>query len=292
MIMISIIVASYTLVKNTDNQKPIEKRVQTMNALENAIENDIPRQLYVIGYRFLFTAESTVLESGTFLTNVSALFQEAFTNGTVNNQNVTILIGTTQADMQTTLQTFATNMNANFTLRDPHIVIFQTDPWHVAIQLTANLQLIDQNNLVQYNKTKIFQAKIPLDNFDDPLYVVYTSGRVVPKIRQSPFTPFSLTSATNLSSHLEGKFYIASPTAPSFLTRLEGKNTSDTYGIESLVNLGEFAKQGLPTEQKSIVDYIYFSQANPAACQIHTPVGLQSWLYIDTLHQGIYNVSC
>ena len=65
--------------------------------------------------------------------------------------------------------------------------------------------------------------------------------------------------------------------------RMEGNLSNSTFGIESLVNLAELQAQGLVTKDKSIVDYIYFGNQNPASYRINkTP----EWFKLDTLDES------
>jgi len=88
-------------------------------------------------------------------------------------------------------------------------------------------------------------------------------------------------------------YYIASPNrGSSFLDRLQGDFSADANGVESLVNLQELSQKGIAAKPgKSIVDYIYFSNENPASCVVDS--GLPSWFRLDDpLHTGIYQASC
>ena len=77
-----------------------------------------------------------------------------------------------------------------------------------------------------------------------------------------------------LLNHTLSSYYRSHTDAPSFLNRLQGNLSASQYGIESLVNLQKLSSQGVPTQQKTVVDYIYFSTQNPA----HNGVsGMPSW---------------
>ena len=119
-----------------------------------------------------------------------------------------------------------------------------------------------------------------------------TNGLVAPKIVKTPYSSFvSGANISNLSSHLKNSFYIASTNAPSFLDRLEGRIVASDYGIESLVNLDELAKQGISVKQKSVIDYIYFSEASGEGCRV-LPSGMPSWFRLDNAHLVSYGVTC
>jgi hypothetical protein len=69
--------------------------------------------------------------------------------------------------------------------------------------------------------------------------------------------------------------------------RLEGNLGNSSYGIESLVNLEKFQKQGLIIKDRSIVDYVYFGTQNTVNKRINnTP----DWFKIDEGHLDVYQV--
>ena len=95
----------------------------------------------------------------------------------------------------------------------------------------------------------------------------------------------------NLSMQSTNSYYLASTSAPSFLDRMQGMNAPNLYGIESLVNLAELSSQSIQIKDKSVVDYIYFSNSNPTACNV-IPAGMPSWFKLDSDHLAAYQVSC
>ena len=119
--------------------------------------------------------------------------------------------------------------------------------------------------------------------FKSPFFLIHSFGK------ETIYEDFVQgTDVSNLLSHTENSYYIASSSAPSFLDRLEGKLEADENGIESLVYLPELSLQGIPVKDKSIVDYIYFSDSNPISYHIQ---GMPNWFKLDSEHLSIYQVS-
>jgi hypothetical protein len=178
------------------------------------------------------------------------------------------------------------NLFVNYTLKN--INVTQEDPWNVNLNIEIDLFIKDKNGLASWNKTKVLVSKIEIVNFEDPLYVIHTNGLVVNKIVKNEMEIFvSGTNVSNLTSHVNYSRYIASSSAPSFLDRLEGKIAANENGIESLVYLPKLSSQGIELEEKSVVDYIYFSEADPTSYNID---GMPSWFRIDEDHLEVYEV--
>ena len=291
-IILSIFLLSATFLSGVALRKSIQKRVETLSDFVFATEEDLERQLFIFGFRTIFLIQEDILETNSPVTNASALFEEAFFNGTVNGQNETLLIDTTFNDIQSIIREKAQKISANITFSSPTISATHEDPWNVKVTFVSNFFVEDNSNLAFWNKTLVSVSYIPVEGFSDPLYTIKTGGSFPVNITKTPYKVFvSGSDISNLSSHLFNSYYTASTDAPSFMDRMEGKFSPNPNGIESLVNLQELANRGLQTFDKSVVDHIYFSAEDLEACNV-IPPGMPSWFKLDEAHLVRYNVSC
>ena len=202
------------------------------------------------------------------------------------------MAGATFPDILSSLKEKTAKVNADIDIINPSIYINQTDPWYVEIILSANVIIKDNGNLVIWDKNSNITAYAQIENLEDPLYLINTNGLVSNKIIKTPFANFVQGSnIANLSMQSTNSYYLASTSAPSFLDRMQGMNAPNLYGIESLVNLAELSSQSIQIKDKSVVDYIYFSNSNPTACNV-IPAGMPSWFKLDSDHLAAYQVSC
>jgi hypothetical protein len=277
---------AYSLINDRDT---ISKRVRSLNNFVYSIEDDLPRQLYASGFRIIFLMENKIVEEGEFITDFNSTFQEAFFNGTIYGEEEVLMTGVTFSDIQESFNNRAEKINANVELRDPVISVEQINPWQLKISLEINFLLNDDGDLVSWNKEVTYETLLSVQRFEDPLYIVNTNGLVSNKIKKSNYTEFvDGIDVSNLMDHLENSYYIESSSAPDFLNRLEGNISASIYGIESLVYLQELANAGISVKDKSVVDYIYFSDDNPAT---HTIQGMPYWFKLDDDHLDTYGVS-
>ncbi len=148
----------------------------------------------------------------------------------------------------------------------------------------------DREDLARWEKQQIITAFIPVEGFEDPIYIINTYAKISRNINQTPYEGNYVVGgdATNLSSHVDNGYYAANSFAPSFLRRLEGDTSADVNGIESFVNIPELSTQGIPTSTKTNIDYIYFSTNNPAYTSVP---GMPLWFNIDSIdnHSTKYN---
>jgi hypothetical protein len=268
------------------HREAVARRVSTMETYLYSLEQDLQRKLYIFSYRTLFSLEDVVSRTGTYVPNVSSVFDEAFFNGTIYGNVSTILNDTTYAAILLDVNKKSQKINVNVSISQPSITVSQKDSWTVQVTLFINLTMFDNTQLASWSRQENISTLINIEGFDDPLYIINTNGRVPYKINRSIYVLNG--TLTNLTAHFNGKSYLAHSDAPSFLKRLEGSLAADPQGIESLVDLSAFSAQGLEVKQKSIVDHVYFSTSNPSATQIP---GKPSWFKIDSNNYAAYNVS-
>ena len=286
-VIVTLLLTSYTLYSKVQERKVIQKRIETMNSFINSIEQDLERKLFIAGFRSLFTFENKIIETGAYIGNVNASFQEMFFNGTLYAQNQPIMIGATFNDIVNDMQTLGDKIAISINLTNSTASLDQIDPWNVRIILRGNFTVRDNSNLSSWNTMLTATGLVPIYYFDDPVYIINTGSLVISKFNQTKYTSFN---SASLLDHTTKQYYKASAQAPSFLNRFEGNITANSiYGIESLVDIQNLQSKGLQTQQKSIIDYIYFSSSNPSFCHV---AGMPNWFYLDDSNLAAYNATC
>ena len=286
-VIITLLLTSYTVYTKVQERKTIQKRIETMNSFINSIEQDLERKLFIAGFRSLFTFENKIIETGVYISNINASFQEMFFNGTLNTQSQPIMLGATFSDIVNDMQTLGNKIAINVTLTNPKANIDQIDPWNVRIVLSGDFAVRDDGNLSSWNTMLTATGLVPSYYFDDPVYIINTESLIVAKFNQTKYTSFN---SASLLDHTTKQYYKASAQAPSFLDRFEGNLAANSiYGIESLVDIQNLQSKGLQTQEKSIVDYIYFSSSNPSFCHV---AGMPNWFYLDNSNIASYNATC
>jgi len=288
--IITLFTASYTTYTLYTDRGPINSRITTLNNFVASVEQDLPRQVYISGYRAIFLFNRQIIDTGNYMPDIETSFSELFFNGTLNGVSQDIMTDATFSRIEQFFLTGAQRVNANLTIQNPTISISQSDPWNIDVILNANLIINDINNLATWNKSISTTTKIPISNFDDPIYAINTQGKILNKVKQTSYQPFLTgTNYTNLTNHLQNSRYITSTSAPNFIMRLEGNLSSSPTGIESLVSPQTLANVGISTKYKSLVDYIYFSDLDPEKYSIPTVTNLI--LDNQSNHLATYNVS-
>ncbi len=291
-LILSLFLTSLTFYSSVKEKKSIRDRVETMNHFIFSLEKDMERQIYISGYRAVLSIGSYITETGNFIDNAENSIKEAMINGTINNQSMGLMEGYKLSEWKSRVSDLSNRVNIYVDYSIINVSVHHEDPWNIILLMNINITFLDKGNISKWQKIDEIRTNINIEGFEDPLYLLNTNGLISNKIIKTPYSIFvNGADVSNLSIHANNSYYKTSTTGPSFLDRLEGKYTPNQFGIESLVNLNKLSAQGINTKDKSVIDYIYFSAINPAACNI-APSGLPEWFKIDLDHLLDYQVSC
>ncbi|MBI3034848.1 hypothetical protein HYY71_00860 [Candidatus Woesearchaeota archaeon] len=271
--------SAYTTYRLSDKMEVIGTRIETVNFFIKDVERDINKGASIATFRTLLSFNQFIANNGSFIDNVNDRFKESFLNGTIKQQPLSLMKDSTFTDWADKISAEADKIDIkfNFTIND--VKINHTAPWSVTVGVNLTLDVRDKRNTSYWVRERYLANTISILDFEDPLYIVNSKGRVTNTIVKSNITQFFVEGKVdNLLFHMNNSYYIAHDDSPSFLMRFEGNLGNSTYGIESLVNLAEFQEQGLQLKDRSIVDYIYFGTKPTTNFRINnTP----EWFKID-----------
>ncbi|MBI2651938.1 hypothetical protein HYX00_00610 [Candidatus Woesearchaeota archaeon] len=278
-IVIIVTYSAYSTYRLSDKMDVIQTRIETVNFFIKDVERDINKGAFIAGFRTLLSFNQFIANNGTFIDNVNERFKESFLNGTIEGQPLGLMKDSTFTDWANRISAEANKIDIKFNFTVNDVKLNQTDPWSVGIGINISLDIRDKRNTSYWIRDRYLTSTISIIGFEDPLYIVNSNGRVTNTIIRTNITNFVIGGdVTNLITHANNSGYISHNDSPSFLMRLEGNLGNSTFGIESLVNLEEFQKQGLSLKDRSIVDYIYFGTKATTNYRINkTP----EWFKID-----------
>jgi len=286
--ILSILAISYGAYSFIEDRTSINKRINTLNNFIDSIETDLPRQVYISGYRSIFILNKEIIDTNLYIDNVNESVNELFFNATLKGSQRDLMQDARFSAIQNTLSSNANKINAEISLLNPSLEITQDDPWNIKFILNVTLNITDKSGLASWNREAIIVSYVPTSNLVDPLYSIGTNGKLTNKVNQTPYTTFVFGSDySNLTSHFQNSYYKASTLAPSYINRLEGDFSASPYGVESMVYPQNLADAGINVKEKSVIDYIYFSSDNPPNQAIP---GVNN-LILDVDHLEAYNLS-
>jgi hypothetical protein len=293
-LLVGVLIAGSVIVaKTTYKQKSsvAQSRVNTMNDFILSMQEDAKRNLMISSYRALISLQANISKS--FPNNFSSVFQELMLNGTINGQTQEFMANATINDWVSRINYEANKLNIEIKIIPLSVRAYHISPWAIETELNATVNITDFNNLAFWYYNKSFTKSMDIVGFEDPLYTVKSRTyvpNIITRANSTNFVNLSNNDTSVLYTHLNNSYYIASEYAPSFLMRFEGNLSASPYGIESLINKVEFSSQGLPTYNRSIIDYEYFNDSYSKTDKCGFPA-MPSWFRIDEAKLGTYNLT-
>lgn len=286
-----IILLSFSVYKTYEMKEKadvIGVRVNTMNDFIKDVEQDLENGLYIASFRAFASMSQHIADNGEFIEDLEDAFDELVLQGTLDGEELSLMEDSTFTDWVDKIEIEADKIDilVSFTINE--VSISQTDPWSISANANIDLAVEDKKGTSSWEREKDIITKINITNFEDPVYLVNSIGRVTNPIVKSPITDFVTgEDVSNLLTHLDNSYYIESTTAPNYLMRLQGDLSNSLTGIESLVDLEEFQAQGLAIKDRSAVDYIYFGTQTTTNYGID---GMPDWFKMDNNHLEVYEV--
>lgn len=280
--------------KLQQSQEAVRVRAHTINDFLQDFYADAERGSFIAGYRSLVALEEEVTRTGAFLDDADHVFREAFYNGTINGRNVTIMENSSFREYIDRVAYNAESTGIRFDLNVSRIRLYQIDPWHIHVDVVAEINLSDDTGRFGWNLTRNISTSVPIFDIIDPLYSNKTLSKIPNTIRKTNITEFvndvgNANDTTDLKRFWNRSEYRASDQAPSILMRFEGNLSASPFGIESMVNTLDLARQGIAVDpSRSVVDYIYWGEGVTSdRCSVQN---MPSEFRIDEGHEEVYEV--
>ncbi len=239
------------------------------------------------------------------LNNFDSVFQEVFTNGTINNVAIDSITGKKIMDNNSfanwsnvVIRAAKDTFNVNTTIFVNSVSISQTMPWSLEASLDLNFSV--KSNVAEWNKNAVIVTTISIEGFNDPYYLLNTNGLYTNQIKKST-VEFNDWNISKVRDHLRNGTYVhlESSDAPSFLMRFTSTiSNSSCCGIESLVNPNKISTSD---QTESYVDYLFWVQTYKSRCsEIYNITNQQTgggiwdefrYFKLDYNHTIKYNIS-
>lgn len=281
---------SYTSHKMEERSFVVSKRVQTVNYFINDLERDIKRGMYISTYRSLLAMQQHVTSTGEFVPNSDKAFRTLIVNGTYNGSYMSVMNDTELSKWFAKINTEADKISVDVDYEINNVSVYHVTPWKIKIELNVTLNVSDEHGTAHWVRKNPLRTNLSIVSFEDPIYNVETLGKVVNIVQPTNVTDFVDENDTkNLKDHINNRYYVHTNSSPSFLMRFSGDLNASEYGIESIVDLRKLEDVGISLKDKSCIDYIYFSDDNPASWKINNTY---NWLRIDNQsnHLNFYEV--
>lgn len=268
--------------------RSVEVRVFTLDNFLDDASKDLERAIFIAMFRATLGIEERIVETGEFLQDTDAAFNAVMTNGSYLGEEYALVENATLTRWHERVQQRAASIGIDFSVVFGEVRIEHTTPWDIRSTVNVTLVLADANGIANFTANRTVSSTMKIVGFEDPVYLLGSSGKVVNVINISSTTDFVQGNDTSdLLAHVMSGDYIAHNDSPSFLMRLEGNLSASPYGIESLVDVAELDQNDVPIKVRTAVDYLYFGNGSVTDYCIE---GMPSWFRIDDDHLELYEV--
>jgi len=323
--IITLLFVSFSVYSTLRSREAINERVKTMDSFLFSVEEDLERQMYIVGYRLIILAQDKIIKGDTtetyfnsqdkilkpegYIDNIQKLLEDNFFD-TSHLTEDDLFYGVRRIDLielnDDSVNEKAEKMNIHVDTDNYNIVIEQDDSWHIKITFEFDLVMEDESGLARWEKRENIITKIPIENFVDPLYLKNTNIQAE-KIKKAPDCTstssvdpdpcvdsngnIKASDVSKILEYAEEGYYSQHDDAPSFLMRLQGMTGADANGIERLIDVRKLPQEVVSAnEGKSIVGHEYFDLNGEPGCKID---GITyNWFRIDVAHLDKYGVGC
>ncbi|MBI2663730.1 hypothetical protein HYX10_00105 [Candidatus Woesearchaeota archaeon] len=266
--------------------KIVRVKTATLNSFVNNLDEDIARGLFIAGFRSLIAANQHISEKNEFLDDTEGSLIEAMLNGTIEGKTAGIMDQSTLTEWTGRIraQALTVGILVNFSFI---LDINQSSPWQIDFYSNVSYNVTDTSSTASFRRNVFIESSAELAGLKDPVYTIYTQGKVLRTINITPYEGNYVSGANteNLIGHINALYY-ANSSGPSYLMRLEGNLNDSEFGIESIVVLPDLQEQGLPVYERSSVDYVYFGNENPEIYVINGT--FEDWFRLDAEHLEKY----
>lgn len=292
--MMLLLVYTYQSFTLRQVQEAVSSRLRTMDDFIDNFHNDIDRSISISATRAMIGLEDYVSKSEEFFNNKSELeqsFKEIFLNGTINGNQVLLMENASFNNYTNKVMGSASAIGLRFVVEINDVKLNQSDPWNIDVIVNTTIFLNDSQATAYWLYNKSFFTKVSIEGLRDPLYGIYTEGRLQNAIKRTNITNFVIGNSTlGLLTHINNSYYHENINAPSFLMRFYSDINASDNGIETIINIPVLQSQGFDIySEKPVIDYKYLTNSYVADfCNFHN---MPSWFKIESEDLNIYNLT-
>lgn len=249
-----ILVSTPTTTNLKDDLKVVEIRISKVDEYVIDLEKVyLENTLKAVGRRTIIALIEYMNSENLFLSNFEDAFSEVLLNGTIDGTNIDdfidpdIMTGKTYKDYLYANDAIsvkkaaenAFNVQTDFEeLIVENIRVSQISPWFLDIEADILYNVSTTEGTASWTRNVTIKTSIDIEKFDDPLYLVKTSGSIRNKIRRSG-TKFNEWDRDKVKDFItDGNYtHFENSEAPNFMSKFTDDSTgSSCCGIESFVD--------------------------------------------------------
>jgi len=188
-LLTSIIIISYVVDTNVQsNFKSKKERIISMNNFISDIELDFQRSLYISSFRSLVSLQNEILNTGNFSSRWK--LEELLINGTINGNNVDIMKNSSLNNWAQKMNNISNNVGIDENFEFSNFYVYQKGSWYVNFNITSLESFEDKKHIAHWNRNITVEASVPIDGQIDPIYSIYTNGKILKSVSKCNYNNF------------------------------------------------------------------------------------------------------
>jgi hypothetical protein len=270
-----LIVALFSLIFMARYEAPIDRKNDVIRTRINNVNEFVEDfELYSEDVLGLVSTKAVdglleyISTNHTAIFNFEQEFTECVLNGTMqgNFRPCPGMQGNTLKDWLEKINTTAQQeLSMDFDYSFTNLTINQSEPWYLDARFVLTYTVTDVYG--NWQSTKNITAKIPIEGFKDPLYVL---NRTVNNTIRANKNPNLGKNLTLLKEFIQSNQYRTSSNSPSFIMRMENDLGNSRAGIFSMVNPNNFTYKA----NASYVDFLFFNNTHFDCDKLYNVNGL------------------
>lgn len=263
--LITFIAIQQGLVYSNSGRLAVGTRVNSMLDFYNSVLYDGGKALDIITKRAISSATNHVISTGVGLQSANATIMELVTNGTLDGVPQGLMQSSTIADWVNKMVSLGASQNLNVSLNLTNVQVKPYDSWDILVSADVYVNMSDNRGVANLTKNATISQMVDIENFEDPVYPLYTFGKATNLFVRSPYIEnytTNLVSGSVGSNWFHGLAVIYSSSQSSAISSVPNKNqdvlvTDNASSIASLANqFGSVVSQS-STISGITVPYVY-----------------------------------
>ncbi len=153
---------------------------------EKSIENDFAKAIVTSGKRAMLAGDDYVVMSGRAMSDAPAGIKELMENGSIEGNESILMFNNTLANWTSKILSVPVNFRINISFSGLQISS------HGAFEINAsgrlNVSVADELGIANITKKNMqFDAMVPVDGAEDPLFTLKTNGVITRSVKLSPY---------------------------------------------------------------------------------------------------------
>lgn len=154
--------------------------------VERSVEKDFGKAVVTSGKRALIAGDDYVVMSGQPISDSVSAVKELMQNGTIEGNLSLLMVNNTLYDWIQKILGVPVNFDVNISFNNLQVSSY--DPFSIRASSDINVSVADDLGIARIDKVDVlYEALIPVEGAEDPIFTLKTNGIITRSVRVSPY---------------------------------------------------------------------------------------------------------